>query len=559
MKGRSITDCCLFLARAVLFLLLAQLMAVPYGWATNAEYGLTILHTNDVHARIMQFDAAGETCDVEEAAKGECFGGVARRRTQIEEIRKDNKNCILVDAGDEFQGTLFFTKYKGKAIQRFMNELKYQAMVVGNHEFDEGPAVLADFIRGAGFSVLGANVDASSDSHLKSLIKPYVVIEVGGERIGILGYTVEDMVEISRPGPHVTTRPLEDSIPAVLEELQERDVNKVIALSHVGFERDKEFAAQVEGIDVIVGGHTHTLLSNTDPAAEGPYPVVVPSPTGRPVLIVTDFAWGKYLGKLDVTFDEKGVLTRWKGNPILLDATVREDPTIRDEVDKLNQPLLALEKEVVGTTNADLIGGPFCRFGECNLGNLVTDAMLWATSSRHAGIAVFNGGGIRASVPKGKISRGQVLEVLPFSNSISTFGMKGADLLIALENGVSRASSVKNEGTGRFLQVSGLRYSWDPERPVGSRVTKAEVRQPDGSYQSIQPAEAYMVAASDFLRRGGDGYLVFAEKADAPDDDGPLVTDVLIEYLRTHSPVAPETEDRIIKLGGSKPQAADAN
>lgn len=543
MRDKSSRGSCLLSIRTIsCFLLVGQLIYLPCVWAKNGGYGLTILHTNDVHARLMQFDKAGETCDAQEAFKGECFGGVARRATQIEEIRKENGNCILVDAGDEFLGTLFFTKYKGNAIQHFMNELGYQAMVVGNHEFDEGPAVLADFIRGAEFPVLGANVDTSNDPHLKGLIKPYVVLDVGDERIGILGYTLEDVVNISKPGSKVVSRYAKESVVAALKQLEKRNVNKIIALSHVGFESDKEIASQVEGIDVIVGGHTHTLLSNSDPSAAGPYPVVIPSPTGDPVLVVSAFAWGKYLGRLDVIFDKEGVLTSWKGNPILLDASVREDPRVRIEVEKLNQPLLALEKEVVGRTKADLVAGPFCRFEECNLGNLITDAMLWATSSGYAQIAFLNGGGIRANVPKGEISRGQVLKVLPFSNSISTCGMKGADLLVALENGVSRADSAKNEGTGRFLQVSGLRYSWNPERPVGSRVTAVEVRQSDGSYQPIKPAQTYKVAVSDFLRRGGDGFFVFAEKAVAPDDEGPLLTDVFIEYLQALSPVEPEIE-----------------
>ncbi|MDY0041629.1 MAG: bifunctional metallophosphatase/5'-nucleotidase [Desulforhabdus sp.] len=559
MKARPMGASCLYAVRVLLFLLLAaQLIPVSSGWAKNSEYNLTILHTNDVHARLMELDAVGDTCEAEEALKGECFGGVARRATLIREIRKNDGNFILVDAGDQFQGTLFFTKYKGIAIQRFMNELGYQAMVVGNHEFVEGPAVLADFFRGTEFPVLGSNVDADNEPYLKNLIKPYVVLEVGGERIGILGYTVEDVADISKPGAKLKNRALINSINTALNQLKKMNIDKIIALSHIGFGRDEEIAAQVEGIDVIVGGHTHTLLSNTDPTAEGPYPVVIKSPTGKPVLVVTAFAWGKYLGRLDVTFDANGVLTHWNGEPILLDAAVREDPRIRAEIDKLNQPLLALQQEVIGTTGVDLVGGLFCRFEECNLGNLLTDAMLSATLSGGTRIALMNGGGIRASVSKGEISRREILEVLPFSNTLCTFSIKGEDLLAALENGVSRADSAKNEGTGRFLQVSGLRYSWDPQRPVGTRVITAEVRQADGSYQSIEPVEVYKVAAIDYLRRGGDGYRVFAEKAVEAYDEGPLLSDVFIEYLRTHSPVAPKIEGRIIKTeaGGSKSQAS---
>ena len=543
--------------KVLAFLLVAAALWAPLGvvgcvWASAEDFQLTILHTNDVHARIVDADKNGLSCFNQESPSDPCYGGVARLATKVREVRRQKDNVILLDAGDQFQGTLFFTYYKGSAIQRFMNELGYQAMTVGNHEFDKGPEVLAEFIAGAKFPILGANLDVSRDPHLKGLIKPYCTLTVGGQTIGVVGYTVENLRELSQIGPDVVEQPTESSVAAALEVLRQQGVDKVIALSHGGFGRDKEVAAKLDGIDVIVGGHTHTFLSNTDPTAEGPYPVVARSPGGQPVLIVTAASWGKYLGRLDVTFDHQGVVKAWNGNPILLDSSVPEDPEIRAAVSKLSEPLVALQKEIIGTSEVDLKGDAGCRFAECNLGNLIADAMLAATATRGVQIALQNGGGIRASIAKGPISRGQVLQTLPFGNFICTFQLKGSDILAALENGVSRADGQTKEGTGRFLQVSGLRYRWNPRREAGARVLGVEVKQADGLYRALDPEAVYRVATNSFLRYGGDGYHVFANKAIAP-QSGPVLDETLIEYIKGQTPIKIGLENRITRVDGAKP------
>jgi len=538
----------------LMLLIALVLSAVPVAMAQGGEYTLTVLHTNDVHARILQFNRFGGTCSEDDAAEGKCFGGVARRATKINEIRAEGGNVILVDAGDQFQGTLFYTKYKGEEAQRFMNALGYDAMTLGNHEFDDGPGVLGSFIRGLNFPVVSANVDVSNEPELAGLVQPYTVLEVGGEQIGIVGYTTEDTAILSSPGPNVAFNDIETSVANVVAELEAMGVNKIVALSHAGFGRDKEVAAAVDGIDVIVAGHTNAYLSNTDPDAEGPYPTVVNSPSGAPVLIVSDFTWGKYLGRLDVTFDANGVPVAWEGDPILLDASVPEDADLLAQAEALNEPLQELRNQVIGSAAVDLNGErASCRFEECNMGNLITDAILWATAAEGTQIAFQNGGGIRASIPAGDISIGDVLEVLPFGNTIATFELSGADVWAALENGVSRAENPENEGTGRFPQVAGLRYTWNPNLPVGSRVVSVEVKNPDGTYSPIDLNAVYKVAANDFMRRGGDDYSVFAEKAINPYDFGPTLDEAVADYIAAHSPVAPAVEGRITRSEEAAP------
>jgi 5'-nucleotidase len=530
------------LVMALLFVLMFS--AIPAG-AQGGDYTLVILHTNDVHARIDQFDSRGNTCDEDELAEDGCFGGVARRKTVVDQIRGEGGNVLLLDGGDQFQGTLFFNQYQGAAAQEMMNALGYDAMAVGNHEFDSGPGALGSFIDGASFPVLAANIDASAEPTLAGKIEAYTIVDAGGEKIGIVGYTTEDTEILSSPGPNVKFSNIEASVQAAIDELTAQGVNKIVAVSHGGFGKDREVAESVTGLDVIVAGHTNTYLSNTDEDASGPYPTVATGPDGNPVLLVSDFTWGKYLGRLDVGFDENGVATTYSGNPILLDSNVAQDPEIQARVDALAAPLTELLNQPTGTAAVDLDGErENCRFGECVMGNLIADAILWKTAAEGTQIAFQNGGGIRASIPAGEVTVGDVLTVLPFGNAIATFEITGAEVVEALENGVSRAENPENEGTGRFAQVSGVRYSWNPNQPVGSRIVSVEVKNADGSYSPIDLAATYKVATNDFNRNGGDDYEVFVNARNAY-DFGPLLDEAVAQYIAANSPVAPELEGRI--------------
>lgn len=520
----------------VLFLLLVSVMPTSVVFAQGGgDFTLTILHTNDVHAHYE--------------------GTLARQTTLLKQIRAETSNLLLLDAGDRFQGTLFYRLYKGEMAQWAMNMQGYQAMAVGNHEFDDGPATLAKFIKGAKFPVLSANLDVSNDPDLKGLIKPYTIVEVGGEKIGIIGITTEDVDILSSPGPNVKILPAVDSLKNAVKELSDQGINKIIALTHVGYEVDKQLAAKVDGVDIIVGGHSHTCLGDVKHSA-GPYPTVVGSPSGQPVLVVQACSHLKYMGRLNVTFDANGTPVKWDGQLIKVkDKNVPEDPEVAAEVAKRAEPVNELKSKIIGETKVDLIGDrKVCRFQECNMGNLVTDAILWRMKDQHVQIALQNAGGIRASIPKGPISLGQVMEVLPFGNAISVFKLKGEDLWAALENGVSRAENMENEGTGRFLQVAGLRYTWDPTKPVGQRIVSVEVRNADGSYSPLDMNAIYVVAANDFMRRGGDDYKVLAEKAIDPYDFGPPLDEAVADYIHTFSPIAPKVEGRIRKVTAGMPR-----
>jgi 5'-nucleotidase len=467
-------------------------------------------------------------------------------KTEIDERRKAlaGQNVILLDAGDNFQGSLFYTTYRGQAEVEFLNDMKFDAMTVGNHEFDDGESALAPFLDKVQFPVVTANLATDAESKLGNRIKPSVVLDIGGQKIGIVGAVTTETPELASPGPHVKITDDVAAINAEVDKLKSQGVNKIIALTHVGYTRDIAEIAKIPGVDVVVGGHSHTLLSNTDPKAAGPYPTMVDNPGGYKVPVVTAASYSRYLGDIVVTFDDNGVVKEAKGDPTLLDASVTPDPTMLARVQELAKPIEELRKKVIGAAQAPIEGArEVCRVQECSMGNLVADAMLDRTKGQDITIAIQNGGGLRASIGAGNVSMGDVLTVLPFQNTVATFQLTGADVLAAIENGLSQIDA----GAGRFPQVSGMKFSFDKTKPPGSRVVSAEVKEGDG-FVLLDPKKVYGVVSNNYMRAGGDGYTVFANNGKNAYDFGPNLEQVVADYLTAHTPYKPYLDGRVTQV-----------
>ncbi|WP_417475254.1 bifunctional metallophosphatase/5'-nucleotidase [Leisingera sp.] len=520
------------------FLTSVAVLALTAG-AAAAEFKLTILHTNDIHSRIESINKYDSTCGAEDEAEGKCFGGVARIMTKVTERRAalEGQNVLLLDAGDPFQGSLFYTTYKGAAEAEFMEAIGYDAMAVGNHEFDDGPAGLEKFVDAVSFPVISGNLDLTSEPALKGKVGNHVVLEVGGEKIGIISALATDTVETSSPGPNVVFQDEIESLQADVAALEAEGVNKIIALTHVGLPKDLEIAEKVEGIDVVVGGHSHTLLSNTSDKAAGPYPTMAGD-----VPIVQAYAYSKYLGELTVTFDDAGNVTAAEGEPILLDASVTPDADIAARVAEMGAPIEEMKTRVVAETTEAVEGSrEACRSGECAMGNLVADAMLARVKDQGVTIAFQNGGGLRASIDQGEVTMGEVLSVLPFQNTLSTFQVTGQTLIDALENGVSQIE----DGAGRFPQVAGMKFAFDASKEAGARVSDVMVKEGE-TWTEIDPAKTYSVVSNNYVRNGGDGYKMFAGDDKNAYDFGPDLADVVAEYLAEVGPYSPYTDGRIV-------------
>lgn len=566
--------------------------------AGAVTYKLRIVHTNDHHARIEPVNVTLRATPTPAITRD--LGGVTRRKTLIDQKKTqagvNGEEFLLIDAGDVFQGTLYFTLFKGQVDLTFYNAMGYEAMAIGNHEFDSGQQTLVDFIKGANFPILSANVKAEPSSILGALAAEVadpaadkwgkrVIITKGAKKIGLFGLTPPDTGILSSPGAGVI---FETNLAKIAQDqidaLKSEGADIVIGLTHIGYEEDKKLVPQLKNVNVIVGGHSHTPLrqdSDTTPAGiapEGKYPTVVNDSMGQPVPIFTDWEWGKWLGDFTLELDDTNKLAAvvgpgepkpvWAGGlgspaRALLPNEGVEVAQNADFVTLLKpyqDQVNALKARKIGNTQVRLNGDRTdARTRETNLGNLIADALLDRIKVLNPQIAIINGGGIRTSIPAGDVTIGQVLEVLPFGNTIALVTLTGAQVIKALENGVSLVETVQ----GRFPQVGGLKFIWDIKRPAGSRVVSVMVQKITPSaqseaavvYEPINPAGTYRVATNNFMLTGGDDYTVFTQGTDKL-DTGLVMADEVAAYITSKSPVAPTLEGRILRVQAYYPFVA---
>ncbi|MCA1033470.1 5'-nucleotidase C-terminal domain-containing protein [Bacillus infantis] len=520
----------------------------------NNNFNLSLMHTNDTHANL---------------------DNAAKRATAIKEFEAGHPDALLVDAGDVFSGTLYFNKFQGEADLELMNYMGYDAMTFGNHEFDlgstpEGHEALSKFVEGADFPFVSSNVDFPKDSYFDDIfnteevtsdpqdgqIYNAIVKEVDGQKVGILGLTTEETAGISSPGSVEFQNYIQEAQKAV-DAFEDQGINKVIALTHIGyddnpaFDNDLELAKAVDGIDVIVGGHSHTFLG-TDSRNASTYKPVVDTTGEEPTVIVTAYQYSTFLGTLDVEFDSQGKVVNHTGKLIDI-ATKAEDAGAAKILKPYADVVKTIKEQPAGATAAvELVqskdGAAIVRNQETNLGNLIADGMLKKAKQYDANtvIAFQNGGGIRAPINAGEITVGELLTTLPFGNTLATMTLKGDEVKAALEQSVSLAPGLN----GGFLQVSGLKVKYDSTKEAGNRVTSVEVKNTDGNWEALNLTKDYVVATNAFTAKGGDNYKVFeaAYKQGRVTDLGLADWEVLQEYVQELVTVNPSVEGRIVDI-----------
>jgi len=569
-------------ALAALLLALALLGCASVPQPVGSPVTLTLLHTNDTHSRLESF-----------TENKLLQGGVARRLSLIEQARAAAtqtgtcRNELLVDAGDFAQGTVLYNAWEGSESVLAKNAMRYDVVTLGNHEFNLGPARLVRALRGepieiagtrhtteaARFPIVSTNLDLTREPALDALVHPQVVIERCGQRYGFLGVVPSDLASISSPGPNVRVLDYVSSVNAAAAELQAQGVNKIILLSHAGFEVDRQRAPQLRGVDVIVSAHDHVLLGDqalintqtgTTGAAvfrsRGAYPTTAQSASGEAMLLVSAHEWGRWLGNLQVSFDAQGRITASANQSRFVAGTVAEHPGLSAQVASLVAPVAALTRAVVGVSAAALLGDRGAltpaftagvRTTEMPLGNLVSDQIFRAAQASDAAVAAFtNGGGLRATLPAGKVTFGDAQTVLPFGNTVYVLDLRGQELLDVLERSVSVV------GGGGFLQLSSqwrVRYCADlavcpaAMRP-GSRLVSVTL-----NGQAIDPARTYRLATNNFTAAGGDGFTTLptacARAGNFCRDTGIVMLDLLLADLRRGALQAsvPGLEGRIVR------------
>lgn len=511
--------------------------------ARPADFWLTILHNNDGESQLLN---AGEGL--------EDFGGVARFVALARDLRAEAEDGILMlSSGDNFLAGPEFSASLEKGVPFYdslaLRRARYDAIAIGNHEFDFGPDVLADFIKGFRGRVpfLSVNLDVSPEPRLQVLAKQGIiaastVVETAGEEVGVIGATTPQLRSISSPRDVVVDPDVARLVNRQAKMLTKDGVDKIVLISHLqSVEEDRELAGSLRRVDVMIAGGGDELLANDgdlllpEDVPVGPYPIIERDRQNREVPIVTTSGGYRYVGRLMVGFNRRGrvVAIDDESGPVRVSGVapdaVEPDPVVQSRVvEPVTEALAELASHVVGTSEVALDGTRTnIRTIETNEGNLIADALLWQATQLAPSfgaplpdIALQNGGGIRneSVIGPGPVSELDTFDMLPFANFVSVVpDIPASQLKELLENAVSRVEFVD----GRFTQVAGFSFSWDPDGTPqvvddagtvltpGSRVVDVTlddgtVLVEDGSV--VAGAPAVSIATIDFSARGGDQY-----------------------------------------------------
>lgn len=495
---------------------------------------LVVVHTNDTHGHPVKF-FKHPVPDV---------GGLPARSTLVRRIREKNENILVLDAGDLNTGRAESNLFKAKPDIEGYNYIAYDAMALGNHEFDNPRQVLEWQMSLARFPFLSANIKTTNGDYLT---RRYIIKRFHGFKVAVFGLTTTETTLTGNP-KHIKDLIFEDEIEVARELVPElkKKADLVIALVHMGIyqsfrEGSRRLAGEVDGIDLIVDGHTHTKMDS---------PIFVKKfGSDHKTLIVQAWKWGLIAGRVDLWFNNRGVIDyRFEAIPINLKREkegmegrktytyigeqIKEDEGLLYTLQPYVEKAESLLAEVIG--NAEEI---FCymntRKKETALGNIIADSMLWYTKKMGADFAIQNGGGIRADLPKGPITKKSIYEVLPFDNSVVFLTLSGPDVQSLFDY-----IATITPGEGAFPQVS-KGVSFTINRVTGKCQNILINGQPIHQYRN------YRIVTNSYLADGGDGYKMFLN-AIFRYDTSRFQKDVLIEYIKyIGSNIKPQTKGRI--------------
>ena len=526
---------------------------------------LNVAHINDHHSQLDAF--ANTELTLDGVATQVELGGFARQTAMFKSLASQ-KNLLKIHAGDALTGTLYYTFFKGAADAMMMNTVCFDAFAPGNHEFDDSDAVFKGFIDELGKStcktpVISSNITPKAGTPLVgNVLKPYLIKEVDGVKVGLIGITVAGKtVNSSRPLDTTVFSDEATSAQKTIDELKSQGVRHIVAITHQGYEADKALAAKLTDVDVIIGGDSHTLLGNVSPlglSGSGSYPTVTKNKSGETVCIGQAWEYAKATGLMNVKFNEAGAVASCTGQSTLLigDSFKRKDAagawqTLAEAdratlVAKLaaSQPavkvltpdaaaLSALKtySDQVSAEKAKPIGAAtdaLCLVrvpGEstnrsagvagCETANtlakgsdiaqVVAEAFLFA--AKRADFSLQNAGGVRVPLAAGSLNMNNAFTLLPFTNVLVEFEMTGTEVLAAIEDGVNNFVANPSGGTGSYPYAAGLRWDVDMSKSKGQRLTQVQVRnKTTGAWSAIDPLKTYVLVTNDFIASGKDGY-----------------------------------------------------
>ena len=450
----------------------------------NQSNKITILHTNDMHGR---FKSDEKVIGID----------------TVSAIKKSIENSILVDAGDTIHGLPFVTLSQGQDAVDLLNEAGYEFMAPGNHDFNYGQERLIELFKNSVTLKNGENKLKLLASNVKKDGKPIFEpnsikeMQVNGKtvKVGLFGLSTEETAYKTNPNNVKGidfTSPI-DAAKEQVKELEDKGADIIVALSHIGTDESSETTSYdvinaVDGIDVYVDGHSHTTFDEGKKVND--------------TLLVSTGEYLSNLGKVELELNDENEVVKATASLITKEQakSVTPDKKVTEKIEEISSNQEEVLSEVIGTNAIELDGKrESVRVKETNLGNLITDAMLNETN---ADIAITNGGGIRASISKGDITKGDVVSVLPFGNYIVTKKLTGAQIKEVLEFGVRSYG----ESLGGFPHVAGIKFVVDPSRAVGDRIISLTI-----NGQKLDMNKTYTVATNDFTAVGGDDYPCFGD------------------------------------------------
>jgi 5'-nucleotidase len=566
------------LAAVMCAALLLTSLAACGGSDDGRPLDLTILHVNDHHSRL---DAETVNLSVRTAAGNRenvtfPLGGFARVAQAMDELSAGSANVLKLHAGDAITGDLYYTITNGRADADLMNTVCFDAFTLGNHEFDSGDAGLKtflDFLRTGNCRtpVLSANTNLTlnasplAQGSISAYVQPATIVVRDGQQIGIIGITVAGKTKnSSRPDASTTFANEAQTAQGQIDGLRAGGVNKIILLTHQGYAEDVAMARALSGVDVIVGGDSHTLLGPTElttfavTAPAGAYPTQVVNRDGKLVCVAQAWQYGWAVGNLKVRFDQAGDVTSCGGSPQILlgNPTRRATGTValtdadRTAIaaDLATQPALRVTAEAARAVTtlapyqqqrtafgANVVGAAatnLClrrvpgtkrditrsKFSDCNTGTFTSThggdmqqivAQAFLEQGRSFGgvdIALQNAGGVRVDLDAGNVTVGNVYTVLPFRNVLVRLTMTGAEVKQTLEDAITFLLAGAGN-TGTYPYAASLRFRVDLNQPANNRVSNLEVKNAQDAWVALNPAATYRVITNDFVADGGDGWV----------------------------------------------------
>lgn len=523
----------------------------------ETPFKASIIHINDSHSNLDEtttnLTVDGKTYEVK-------LGGMARVVTKVNELQNSMTNPITIHAGDALQGTMYYSMFKYEADAEMLNFIKWDSLTIGNHEFDDGDSNLAGFIGKLVTKVISANVTVPSTNVLSGKYSPYVIKEIGGQKVGIIGLTIADKTKNSSfPSAEVSFGDEATAAQKYIDELKSKGINKIIVASHIGYSQDIALAAKLTDVDAIIGGDSHTLLgehTNVGLTSSGAYPTIAKNKNGETVCIGQAWEYAKAVGAMEVTFDKNGAVSECKGGAKLLVgedtfaqvetngtkttlsgetkswlitklqsmsnvALTKQDALAASALKKYSDQLTTLKNTKIGTATEVLghnriPGDTYDKVNTLALGSDIAPIVSksFYDLSLKADACIQNAGGVRVAVNPGDVTYGTAYTLLPFANTLFEISMKGSEIKQVLEDALS--SALDKKSTGSFPYAYGLRYDIDATKAANQRVSNLEIKnRSTGAWGAIENDKMYVIVTNSFTAQGQDGYTTFKTVQDA--------------------------------------------